>query len=94
MNLEKQTTSVVFAEEVRGRSVGCCMCYCRLRTNKMEISMQAKSILSDNETPTVSEDAGNLHRQKYWMMIDGLDYMYVKVSRAVKLILYAYVKYS
>lgn len=51
-------------------------------TRNMEIfSMEIEPILPGKETPTASASAENLCYKRYGMEIDGLDYMYVKVSR-------------
>lgn len=51
-------------------------------TRNMEIfAMEIEPILPGKETPTASESAENLCCKRYRMEIDGLDYMYVKVSR-------------
>lgn len=49
---------------------------------EMEIfSMEVKPVLPGKETPTAWRSAENLCYERSGMEIDGLDYMYVKVSR-------------
>ena len=43
--------------------------------------MEIKPVLPEKETPAASESAENLCYKRYGMEIDGLDCMYVKVSR-------------
>ena len=51
-------------------------------TRNMEIfSMETGPILPGKETPTASESAENLYYERCGMEIDGLDRVYVKVSR-------------
>lgn len=51
-------------------------------TRNMEmLSMEIEPILPGKETPTASPSAENLCYKRYEVEIDGLDYMYVKVSR-------------
>jgi len=51
-------------------------------TRNMEIfSLEIEPVLPGKEAPTASGSAENLCYKTYGMKIDGLDYMYVKVSR-------------
>lgn len=43
--------------------------------------MEVKPVLPGKETPTAWRSAENLCYERSGMEIDGLDYMYVKVSR-------------
>lgn len=42
--------------------------------------MEVKPILPGKETPTALESAENLCHKRYKMEVDGLEYMYIKVS--------------
>lgn len=49
--------------------------------NKEIFSMEIKPLLPGMETASASESAENLSYKRFGMEVDGLDYMYVKVSR-------------